>query len=173
MRFNLGDSVMPIRQISDVPINWMRSATVEQGEVGVITRDYSLRPLVRFEHLGFSMHISSDDLQYADPALQPAGGKRRLGTPPEGGISPADPALQWLWDDISEYANDKHWCSEYDRLLRSLGLPPRKQTYNATKNLGGGMVVSARIMASSLTEANQILADRLANTVATGKVETS
>lgn len=86
---------------------------------------------------------------------------RRRGTPPEGGIAADDPRIEWLWDDISEYAERSQYCGTFDTILRDLHLPPRKRKFAALGEIGG-LQITAQVMAKNQREANEELARRIA-----------
>jgi hypothetical protein len=88
---------------------------------------------------------------------------RAYGTMPEGVeglIDPRDPGLQWFWDDVSAYAEESSYCSVFDTVLKELGLPPRKTMHTATIN-HKGLDLTARIMARTQEEANELLKKQL------------
>lgn len=86
---------------------------------------------------------------------------RKLGTTPEGEhISTDDPRIQWLWADLAKYAENKAWCTEYDKLADAVGIPGRERDFKVSQPLGG-IVIHATIKARSLGEATDKLNTQL------------
>jgi len=167
MTFRLGDVVQINTNFRNGPISGdrvggyaHRTVTLRPDDTATVTRAGNMMALVRVEGQG-SIWVENAYLQLA--GLTAAG--RRRGTPPEGGISPDDPNLQWLWDDISEYAEKSDYCNVFDKILRDLGLPPRKRKFAAVGDLNG-LSVTAQIMAANQREANEELARRISAALA-------
>jgi hypothetical protein len=75
-----------------------------------------------------------------DPSTDP----RPLGVAPEDGFSIGvdDPRLQWLWEDLAVWADNSTWCSQYETLAESFGIPGREKNFRIT--VAAGVVVSVR-----------------------------
>lgn len=101
------------------------------------------------------------------PALlgtdEPEGMPRKLGTVPEGMISPDDPRLAWLWEDAAVVANRANHCSEYDKLCDQLNIPGREREFTITRKFGE---MSATFKAKARSRrAAEILVDAQLKTV--------
>lgn len=79
---------------------------------------------------------------------------RRLGTVPEGALSPLDPGLAWFWDDAAKLADIKGYCSTYDEIVKRLGAPARPQEFSIFREVGD-VKVRLTIMARSQEEADK------------------
>lgn len=79
---------------------------------------------------------------------------------PEGMLDPNDPRLEWFWDRLSEYAEKRNYCSEYDSIIAQLGLPPRKRTHAVEINVNG-VIFNAKAMARTVEEAQEIARNAL------------
>lgn len=73
------------------------------------------------------------------------------------------PGIQWLWEDMAEYARGKRWCDEYETLAAYLGIPGRQQEWEVWVSRDG-IRVSATITAQSEAQATVILQGMLAPT---------
>lgn len=142
-----------------------------EGSTGTVTRTGTTSVLVRFDtdsegrpfDTPFSIWVR--EFRLAIDGSVPR--VRRLGEKPEGDefLDPHDPRLEWLWDDVSAFAAKSQYCDVFDGILKQLNLPPRKQSYKAKGTLGNDIEVSADIIARSQQEANEILAERLAERI--------
>lgn len=70
---------------------------------------------------------------------------RKLGTKPEDTpelthIGTDHPGIQWLFQDMAQFADNKGWCSTYDDLAIELGIPPREHEYDVSHTHNGIMV---------------------------------
>ena len=86
---------------------------------------------------------------------------RKLGTTPEGNhISTDDPRIQWIWEDIAQYAVKRGYCSQYDSIAESLGIPGRLRDIrvNFTHN---GVTLSGTVKATSQKDAERMLREKL------------
>lgn len=93
-------------------------------------------------------------------------GVRRLGQKPDDTdemtyIGIDHPGLQWLFEDMAAYADNQRWCGEYDALCIRLGLPARPRDFTVSLERGGITIMST-VKARSQAEANQMVADALA-----------
>lgn len=82
---------------------------------------------------------------------------RKLGEVPEGGISPDDPRLAWLWEDAAKVA----YCSEYDKIADRLGIPGRVRSFTVNRTIND-LKVSGTFSARSRKEAEAMLDEKLA-----------
>lgn len=94
------------------------------------------------------------------PAVKPVA--RKLGTVPEGGISPSDPGLAWFWEDAQKLANRLGYCSTYDDIAEKLGAPGRKRSFYVNAKING-LDVSTNVEAHSQKEAEAIVREKLAS----------
>lgn len=129
---------------------------VINGDDGVITRVGTEKMLVRFgDSDSHWVHVRFLEPVTINPDV------RMLGQKPEGDefIGQDHPGIQWLWDDMAQYAKDKSWCSDYDRLAGTMGIPGRKRKYSVSVPItvaGGGQAkVTLRVEARSREEAQQ------------------
>lgn len=107
------------------------------------------------ENRRVSFQVNRDLLQLADPN-RPA--PRRLGQAPEGDhIDVDDPRIQWLFNDMGKYADDKGYCAEYDKLTARLGIPGRPRDFSVHFKLGD-IAATTVVKARSQKEANEIVA---------------
>lgn len=74
-----------------------------------------------------------------------------------------DPRIQWLFDDMGQFATNKHWCGEYDVLCVRLGIPGRPREFTVQTTFRG-MTMATTVSARSQAEANKIVADALSQT---------
>jgi hypothetical protein len=79
---------------------------------------------------------------------------RRLGTVPEGAISPTDPGLAWFWDDAAKLADIKGYCSTYDEIVKRLGAPARPQDFAVYRTIGA-VSITLTLKARSQEEADK------------------
>lgn len=171
MTFNAGDQVTlnPDTRANSVSGDRVggayhhRTITFRPGMTGTVSRSGTGSSLVRVDNEG-SIWIANEWLQLAGVSIT----GRRRGTPPEGMIAPDDPRLEWMWDDISEYAQDSQYCDVFDKVLRELHLPPRKRKFHAVGDLNG-LNITAQIMAKNQREANEELARRLSAALSTAE----
>ena len=66
------------------------------------------------------------------------------------------PGIQWLFQDMGAYADNKGWCSTYDDLARDLGIPAREEEHDVEVS-HNGITISATIRATSLEQAEERL----------------
>lgn len=140
---------------------------VKEGSIGVITRVYTHNIHVRFDKTALvnpprthsdqtTVSVPVEEVAPADPnAPRP----RKLGEKPEGDqfIDPNDPGLMWLWDDIAAYADKQGYCSQFDTITNTLGIPGRKRDVTITIIIGDGIEAKTTIKARSPKEARDVL----------------
>lgn len=85
---------------------------------------------------------------------------RKLGEPPEGGISPDDPRLAWLWEDAAKVANRSGYCGYYDRIAGELNIPGRKRAVSVSLK-HNGIQITATVQARSRKEAERLVREKL------------
>lgn len=90
---------------------------------------------------------------------------RQLGEVPEGGISPDDPRLAWLWEDAAKVASASFYCDEYDKIADKLGIPERVRTFKVSRTVND-LTVSGSFSARSKKEADAMFEEKLATTAA-------
>jgi hypothetical protein len=145
---------------------------ITQDEVLVVTRVYTHSLIVRTTEpreiaanyytpatrSNISFQISREDLQLADGNYTPPPPPRRLGKKPEGDefIDIDHPGIQWLWDDMGEYADKQGYCSQYDALCVKLGIPGRPRDFSVTTVING-LSLSTTVKARSQKEANELV----------------
>lgn len=91
---------------------------------------------------------------------------RKLGTKPEDTdemtyIGIDHPGIQWLFEDMGEYADGRSWCGDYDRLARELGIPGRKREFGVVVERNG-IQIRATLRDVSLEAATAQLESMLA-----------
>lgn len=96
-------------------------------------------------------------LDVADPnAPRP----RQLGEVPEGGISPDDPGLAWLWQDAAKVARIQGYCGQYDEVCERLGIPGRERTFTVRRTING-ISASFQVQAHSQIQAERKVDDAM------------
>lgn len=150
-----------------------RTETRIEGEVFEVTRvndGYVYARTLDAEYDRFSFRTDKKSFHIPRHLLDFEGDRasvRRLGTKPEDTaemtyIGQDHPGIQWLWDDIGQYAANQNWCSQYDTLAARLHIPGRKRSFAVTGNIGE-LTVASNVMARSQAEANQIFEAALAS----------
>jgi hypothetical protein len=88
---------------------------------------------------------------------------RRLGQKPDDSpdvpfiyIGIDDPGIQWLWDDMGKYAEEKGYCKEYDALVARLGIPGRPRNFDVKFKVGE-YEAETTVRARSQREANELV----------------
>lgn len=160
-----GDRVRVTRSVSSTVINGYINRTVRPEWELRITRVGHEQLWVRSDDRGESFSIYRGDLEFFQddpnaPARRPLGQKPD-DTPEMTYISQDDPRIQWLWDDLGQFAKGKRWCGDYDDLALKMGIPGRKQNFNTRMDVGG-LVIAATIEARTQDEADTIFAARIA-----------
>jgi hypothetical protein len=109
-----------------------------------------------------SFSVDRAFLRFEDPNYVPPPPPRKLGVKPEGeDLIPIDhPGIQWLFDDMGQFAEDQGYCSQYDALCVKLGIPGRPRNFSVRKTIGG-VEVRAEIRARSQREANEAFSTAL------------
>jgi hypothetical protein len=92
---------------------------------------------------------------------------RMIGEIPEGGITPEDPRIAWLFEDAGRMADRLGLCKDYDRLCDALGIPGRLRTFTITILSTDGIEVTAKVQARSKRLAEIQVREQLGRTVAT------
>ena len=91
---------------------------------------------------------------------------RKLGTPPEGAISPDDPGIQWLFEDMAKLANSSGYCRQYDDLADRLNIPGRVRDIHVALAVDG-LSLTATVKARSRKEAEEMVKAKIKGTVTT------
>lgn len=78
---------------------------------------------------------------------------RPLGQVPEGGISPEDPRIAWIFEDAVRLADRLGLCSDFDRVADGLGIPGRMRTFTITFEPTEGVKLTAKVEARSRRQA--------------------
>ena len=86
---------------------------------------------------------------------------RMIGVIPDGGISPEDPRIAWLFEDAARMADRLGLCADFDRICDALGAPGRLRTFNITVMSGAGIEVTAKVEARSRRLAEQRVREQL------------
>lgn len=81
--------------------------------------------------------------------------ERPLGEIPEGGISPDDPRIQWLFEDAGRMANRLGLCKDYDRMCEALGVPGRVRNFTVKVAVADGIEITAKVQARSKVQAER------------------
>ncbi len=104
---------------------------------------------------------------WSEPAKTPKPKARKLGEVPEGGISPDDPGLAWLWEDAAKLASRSGYCNYYDRIADELNIPGRKRDVSVEMKVNG-VTITATVQARSRKEAEELIRGKLAEPVKVG-----
>lgn len=118
---------------------------------------------VRHEATGYSYNVPRTSLKtpngevWTPPVKVPP---RKLGTPPEGGISPDDPRIAYLWEDAAKLANRLSFCGEYDQITEKLGIPGRERDIDVSIKING-IDVRTTVKARSKNEAEALVKEKL------------
>lgn len=120
---------------------WYNGRSYPENQIGVVSRIYTGVVHVKFpdgniaSNKTLTFSVSKDDLKLADPnAPRP----RQLGEAPEGDyISPDDPRISWLWADAAAFADEKGYCSYYDKIADGLNIPGRERDFKVVRDIGG------------------------------------
>lgn len=147
-RLQVGDTVTVQNALYERAGSWSDVQSIRVGETQqvTITRVMAERVIVRGTILGgerASVYVPRNCILTVNGEPQNVGsGDRRLGTPPDDTeemthIHLDHPGIQWLFRDMASYAENKHWCSEYDSLASDLGIPGRDRNYIIDVERGG------------------------------------
>jgi hypothetical protein len=148
--FRVGDRVTPLQGMDvDIP-NSYRRFHLEPGQVATVTRVGTVKVAVRSG--GHSVWVYMDELELSTT--------RELGTVPEGGISPDDPGLAWLWEDAAQAAEYAGFCAAYDNLCDLLGVPGRMRKFKVEREIEG-ITATFSLEAHSRTEAEKLVDAKL------------
>lgn len=82
---------------------------------------------------------------------------RRLGEVPEGGISPEDPRVSWIFDDAGRLASRLGYCNVYDKITDALGAPGRLRKFKIKIGSQNGIELTATVEAKSKSLAEKAL----------------
>jgi hypothetical protein len=82
------------------------------------------------------------------------------------------PGIQWIWDDLAQYAAGKHWCRQYDELAATLGIPGRKRMFSVSTKFGI-YVLTGQVEARSQTEADRLFRKEAVKTLREALAEDS
>lgn len=121
-----------------------------------VTRAYDARLIVRGPVLGggqeasfycYRSHILTvnEERTEAGQTYRPLGTKP-ADTPEMTYIGLDHPGIQWLFQDMGQYADNRGWCETYDDLAVDLGIPPREREYSVS-HVHNGVMVHATIRA--------------------------
>jgi hypothetical protein len=78
---------------------------------------------------------------------------RPLGQVPEGGISPDDPRIAWIFEDAARLADRLGLCADFDRVADGLGIPGRMRIFTITFEPTEGVKLTAKVEARSRRQA--------------------
>lgn len=86
---------------------------------------------------------------------------RMIGEIPDGGISPEDPRIAWLFEDAARMADRLGICADFDRICDAIGAPGRVRTFSISVMSGEGIEVTAKVEARSRRLAEQRVREQL------------
>lgn len=113
---------------------------------------------------GYSFQIHRSQLQFtSDVPVRRLRGVKPDDTPEMTYIGIDHPGIQWLWDDLGDYANDQSWCHQYDDLAEAIGIPGRKENFNVSVTRGG-VIFQATVRARSEEQAQELAEHALGST---------
>lgn len=139
------------------------SAEVTAVRKNTITVSYS----------GYSYNVPRADLDApngeawdgtTDSTGKPKAKTRKLGEVPEGAISPDDPGIQWLFEDMAKVASNYNYCYQYDELADKLNIPGRIRDISITVK-ADGLSLTATVKARSRKEAEELVKAKINGTV--------
>ena len=113
-----------------------------------------------FSHLLNVRHAGGGSV-FQIPADQVRPVTRKIGEIPDGGISPEDPRIAWLFDDAARMADRLGLCADFDRICDAIGAPGRVRTFNITVMSGTGIEVTAKVEARSRRLAERRVREQL------------
>lgn len=70
------------------------------------------------------------------------------------------PGIQWLFDDMGQFADEQDWCSQYDDLCDELGIPNRGELFDVEADVNG-VVVSAEFRGQNYGDAKEKFLEHL------------
>lgn len=116
---------------------------LEVGSIHLrVTRVYTDKVMARGPLLGAGEEASVYVWRQDIVTVNEGGTVRKLGLKPEDTpemthIAIDDPRIQWLFDDMAEFATRQRYCSQYDQLCAQLGIPGRKRKFTGNTVIGG------------------------------------
>lgn len=122
---------------------------------------------------GYSYNVPRTDLDApngeawdgtTDSTGKPKAKTRKLGEVPEGAISPDDPGIQWLFEDMAKVASNYNYCYQYDELADKLNIPGRIRDISITVK-ADGLSLTATVKARSRKEAEELVKAKINGTV--------
>lgn len=188
--YDVGSVIEVIRPDDHYRLNSARRIRLAPGTPLRITRVFSesivartLSPVrVRYayehrnEHASFSFHPSQ--VRILDRDAPPP---RRLGRTPDRAtldlpddvevIGTDHPGIQWLWEDLADFATEQGYCSQFDALAAKLGLPGRPRDFVVNHRVGD-INITSTVKARSQAEANRLVLAALNGLPAQGPDET-
>lgn len=163
----VGDRLVAARQFH-ISTTMGYNRRLPEGAEVVVAKPGGKSALLRYTAGAFSFWVEKsyyiDELHGDEnlPFLRPAGEDyvppRRLGEVPTEGdvLSPADPRLDWFWQDMATYADKKGYCAQYDSIVAAFGVPGRPRDFTVRRDLGG-LVVTTTVRARSQVEADAMV----------------
>lgn len=175
VRISVGDEVtIAPRQYSRTGSAWFETVRVPESMNQnnlLVTRVYEDSVLVRGRFTGYDRDLTiqvgrGSILSVNGSNTEAAATHRSPGTKPEDTdeityIGIDHPGIQWLWEDMADYARGKRWCDEYETLAAYLGIPGRQEDWDVHV-YRGGVRISATIRARSEAQATAELGRLLA-----------
>ncbi|UDL16291.1 hypothetical protein SEA_ZOOMAN_320 [Microbacterium phage Zooman] len=143
---------------------WGAGRVFQRGHVVTITAVRKNTITVKNEADGYSYNVPRSSLaapngEEWNEAEKPK--PRKIGEVPEGGISPDDPRLAWLWEDAAKFADRNGYCSYYDRIADGLNIPGRPRDITVSIKVNG-LDIAATVRARSRREAEDQVKSKLA-----------
>lgn len=171
--YQVGDTATISKQADAVLASdsWV-TKRFNSGTSGMITRVSKNIVTLRLPYKGqwdtkerlYSFNVSRDALERPNneewQAPPPKPKRRAIGEVPEGGISPDDPGLAWLWEDAERVANSSNYCYQYDHMANKLGIPGRLRDIAVTLKVNG-LEVTSTVKARSTKEAEAKVREKL------------
>jgi hypothetical protein len=159
----VGAEVTLTREVGGEQIGYGGFRRWNSGRVGYITRIGTQSVIVRSQDV--SIWVELHDLDLTGRSVSGSGPARKLGTKPEDTEEQAfigidDPGVQWIWDDLAEYAQRQSWCSQYDQLAAAVNIPGRPRNFTVRAMVNGN-IITMQPRARSANEAIQFLRDSL------------
>lgn len=180
----VGDTLVANRELSDqYRVNTNHRFDIAAGDRLTVTRVYTTTIMVRSirtysvrvgyhnERKEVSFSLPRTVLMFEDPNYVPPPPPRKLGRTPshaEAGLAEDveiigydHPGIQWLWNDMGQYATEKGYCPQYDALCAKLGIPGRPRDFTVRSTIKG-LTLTTTIQARSQREANELFKAALA-----------
>jgi hypothetical protein len=163
--FQVGDTTIAVLSFHVYTSDGYYSRYMNRGTVLEVRRVNTRKILVRNPIQGESYWVERVYLEAPVPVDPNAPKPRKLGEKPAGSghISIDDPRIAWLWADLSTYAENKHFCSQYDELADAIGIPGRKREFTVTTTIAGGLSAKVTVKARSQKLADAAVAKALAD----------